>query len=103
VATAMSELESPAPTANLMETICDPNNTEAALRAVLRNKGAPDVDGITVRGLPDLLKARRLDRTSTAAGVLPAATGASGANSEAAGGTRDLGIRRVAHNASLMR
>src|SRR3954453_10475967 len=58
VATATSEPESPAPTANLMEAICDPENIEAALRAVVRNKGAPGVDGITVRQLPDILKAR---------------------------------------------
>src|ERR1700735_1917348 len=58
VATAMSEPESPAPTANLMEAICDPDNIEAALRTVVRNKGAPGVDGITVRQLPGLLKAR---------------------------------------------
>src|ERR1700687_6329537 len=58
VATAMSEPESPAPTANLMEVICDPENIEAALRAVVRNKGAPGVDGITVRQLPGILKAR---------------------------------------------
>jgi hypothetical protein len=31
---------------------------EAALRAVVRNKGAPGVDGITVRQLPGILKAR---------------------------------------------
>src|SRR3954452_19285209 len=41
VATATSEPESPAPTADLMEAICDPENIEAALRAVVRNKGAP--------------------------------------------------------------
>src|SRR4051794_7415980 len=58
VATATSEPESPAPTANLMEAICDPENIEAALGAVVRNKGAPGVDGITVRQLPDILKAR---------------------------------------------
>src|SRR6201994_5004593 len=58
VATATSEPESPAPTVNLMEAICDPENIEAALRAVVRNKGAPGVDGITVRQLPDILKVR---------------------------------------------
>jgi RNA-directed DNA polymerase len=58
VATATSEPESPAPTANLMEAICDPENIEAALRAVVRNKGAPGVEGITVRQLPGILKAR---------------------------------------------
>jgi RNA-directed DNA polymerase len=55
--TATAEPESPAPTAHLMEEICDPNNIEAALRAVVRNKGAPGVDGITVRRLPGTLKA----------------------------------------------
>ena len=58
VATATSEPESPAPTANLMEAICDPENIEAALRAVVRNEGAPGVEGITVRQLPGILKAR---------------------------------------------
>src|ERR1700760_1910284 len=58
VATATSEPESPAPTVTLMEAICDPENIEAALRAVVRNKGAPGVDGITVRQLPDILKVR---------------------------------------------
>src|SRR6201982_2203851 len=58
VATATSEPESPAPTANLMAAICDPENIAAALRAVVRNKGAPGVDGITVRQLPGVLEAR---------------------------------------------
>jgi RNA-directed DNA polymerase len=44
-----------------MEAICDPENIEAALRAVVRNKGAPGMDGITVRQLPDVLKARWLE------------------------------------------
>jgi RNA-directed DNA polymerase len=56
--TATAEPESPAPTAHLMEAICDPDNIEAALRAVVRNKGAPGVDGITVKQLPGILKAR---------------------------------------------
>ena len=47
--TAMAEPESPASTAHLMEAICAPDNIEAALRAVVRNKGAPGVDGITVK------------------------------------------------------
>lgn len=57
-ATATPEPESPALTAGLMETICASDNIEAALRAVVRNKGAPGVDGITVRQLPGVLKAR---------------------------------------------
>jgi RNA-directed DNA polymerase len=39
----------------LMEAICDGENVEAAVRAVQRNKGAPGVDGMTVRQLPDAL------------------------------------------------
>jgi RNA-directed DNA polymerase len=58
VATAAPDPESPARVAALMEAICDPDNIEAALRAVVRNKGAPGVDGITVRQLPDVLQAR---------------------------------------------
>jgi RNA-directed DNA polymerase len=56
--TATVEPESPASTEHLMEAICDPDNIEAALRAVVRNKGAPGIDGITVKQLPGLLKAR---------------------------------------------
>ena len=40
-----------------MEAICDSDNIETALRAVMRNKGAPGVDGITVQQLPGILKA----------------------------------------------
>jgi len=43
--TARAEGESPASTAHLMEAICALDNIEAALRAVVRNKGAPGVDG----------------------------------------------------------
>ena len=55
---AMAESESPASTAHFMEAICDPDNIKAALDAVERNKGAPGIDGITVKQLPDILKAR---------------------------------------------
>jgi len=41
-----------------MEAICDPDNIETALDAVVRNKGAPGIDGITVKQLPSILKAR---------------------------------------------
>jgi hypothetical protein len=41
VTAAMSEPESPAPNANLMQVICDPDNIEAAARAVVRNKRGP--------------------------------------------------------------
>jgi RNA-directed DNA polymerase len=56
--TATAEPENPACTAHLMEAICDPDNIETALRAVVRNKGAPGIDGITVKQLPSILKAR---------------------------------------------
>ena len=56
--TATTEPENPACTAHLMEAICDPDNIEAALRAVVRNKGAPGIDGMTVKQLPSILKAR---------------------------------------------
>jgi hypothetical protein len=56
--TATAEPESPASTEHLMEAICDPDNLEAALDAVVRNKGAPGIDGITVKQLPGILKAR---------------------------------------------
>src|SRR5262245_25591890 len=56
--TATAEPESPTLAEHLMEAICEPDNIEAALRAVVRNKGAPGVDGITVKQLPGMLKAR---------------------------------------------
>jgi RNA-directed DNA polymerase len=45
-------------TNTLMETICSPENIAAAVEAVVRNKGAPGLDGMTVRDLPDVLAAR---------------------------------------------
>jgi RNA-directed DNA polymerase len=36
----------------LMEAICAPDNIAAAMRAVVRNKGASGVDGMTIRDLP---------------------------------------------------
>ena len=57
-ATATAEPESPASAEHLMEAICDPDNIDAALRAVVRNKGAPGIEGITVKQLPGILKAR---------------------------------------------
>src|ERR1700740_3238647 len=56
--TATAEPESPASTEHLMEAIRESDNIKAALRAVVRNKGAPGVDGITVKQLPGILKAR---------------------------------------------
>ncbi len=42
VATATTGPESPARDEHLMEAICDPENIEAALRTVRRNKGHPE-------------------------------------------------------------
>jgi retron-type reverse transcriptase len=58
VVTATTEPESPACTNYLMEAICASDNIEAAVAAVVRNKGAPGIDGITVKQLPEVLKAR---------------------------------------------
>jgi RNA-directed DNA polymerase len=57
-ATATDETESPAGAERLMEAICDSENVETAARAVMRNKGAPGVDGMTVKDLPAALEER---------------------------------------------
>jgi RNA-directed DNA polymerase len=63
--TASTESERSAVTNTLMEAICSPQNIAAAVRAVVRNKGAPGADGMTVRDLPDVLTARwpEIERT----------------------------------------
>jgi RNA-directed DNA polymerase len=48
--------ENPADTERLMEEVCGRENCQQALRRVKRNKGAPGVDGMTVRDLPGYLK-----------------------------------------------
>jgi RNA-directed DNA polymerase len=83
-------------TSILMKAICDPDNVASAVRAVVRNKGAPGVDGITVRQLPDVLQARwpkievqllqgRYQPQPVRRVQIP----------KPAGGTRDLGIPTV--------
>ena len=83
-------------TSTLMEAICDPDNVAAAARAVMRNKGAPGVDGVTVRQLPDVLQAHwpeiaiqllqgRYQPQPVRRVQIP----------KPAGGTRDLGIPTV--------
>ena len=79
--------ESPAFTERFMEAICDPDNIEDALKAVVRNKGAPGVDGMTVKQLPDALKARWPQiEVQLLAGTLSPAAGASGENPQAGRG-----------------
>jgi RNA-directed DNA polymerase len=79
-----------------MEAICDADNIASAVRAVVRNKGAPGVDGITVRRLPGVLQARwreiehqllqgRYQPQPVRRVQIP----------KPAGGTRDLGIPTV--------
>jgi RNA-directed DNA polymerase len=85
--TAMAEPESPASTNYLMEAICAPDNIEAAVAAVVRNKGAPGIDGITVKQLPEVLKTRwpEMKRQPVRRVTIP----------KPAGGTRNLGIPTV--------
>lgn len=53
---ANPETESPSVSDRLMEEICEPENLRQALRRVRANKGAPGVDGMTVKELPAYLK-----------------------------------------------
>src|SRR6201981_5061 len=94
--TATAERESPAPTEHLMEAICDPDNIETALRAVVRNKGAPGVDGITVQQLPGILKPRWAEIQNQLAGApSQPKPGRRVRIPKPAGGTRNLGIPTV--------
>ena len=96
VVTATTEPESPASTKHLMEAICDPDNIEAALRTVVRNKGAPGVDGMTVRQLPGILKARWLEiEHQLLQGRYQPQPVRRVQIPKPAGGTRDLGIPTV--------
>jgi RNA-directed DNA polymerase len=94
--TATAEPESPALTAHLMEAICDPDNIEAALRAVVRNKGEPGIDGITVKQLPGILKARWAEiEDQLLQGRYQPQPGRRVKIPKPAGGTRNLGIPTV--------
>ncbi len=53
---AKQSSESPTQTDSLMEEVCQRDNLWKALKRVQANKGAPGVDGMTVRGLPKYLK-----------------------------------------------
>ena len=94
--TATAERESPAPTEHLMEAICDSDNIETALRAVVRNKGAPGVDGITVQQLPGILKAHWSEiENQLLQGRYQPQPVRRVRIPKPAGGTRDLGIPTV--------
>lgn len=57
-AMAIDGSESPAWADRLMEAICEEENVATAARAVIRNKGAPGVDGMTVDQLLGFLEER---------------------------------------------
>ena len=70
--------------------------SKTLLQAVVRNKGAPGVDGMTVKQLPDALKERWPPIASQLLeGRLSSATGASGEDPEAGRGRAHLGIPTV--------
>jgi RNA-directed DNA polymerase len=48
--------ESPTGTIRLMESICERENMQKALRRVCENKGAPGVDGVKTRDLPGYVR-----------------------------------------------
>jgi RNA-directed DNA polymerase len=54
--TAKRAAQSPTQTDSLMEEVCQRENLWKALKRVQANKGAPGVDGMTVRELPKYLK-----------------------------------------------
>ena len=46
---APHRFETPTSQLRLMEAICERNNIKSAIKRVIKNKGAPGVDGMTVR------------------------------------------------------
>jgi RNA-directed DNA polymerase len=54
--TAVGETESLAVSEHLMEEVLTKENLKEALEAVMENKGAPGIDGMTVEKLPEYLK-----------------------------------------------
>jgi RNA-directed DNA polymerase len=84
-------------TNTLMEAICSPENIAAAVRAVVRNKGAPGVDGITVRDLPDVLAVRwpEIERTLLEGRYQPQPVRRVMIPKPGGGGERALGIPTV--------
>lgn len=80
-----------------MEAICAPENMAAAVRAVRRNKGAPGVDGMTVRDLPGVLAARwpEIERALLAGRYRPQPVRRVRIPKPGGGGERALGIPTV--------
>jgi len=93
---ALSGPENPAEAGSLMAAICEPDNMEAALRAVMRNKGAAGIDRMTTRQLPAVMRQcwpeierQLLEGRYQPKPVLRVSI------PKPAGGTRDLGIPTV--------
>ena len=55
IASRLSESPIP-PEAGLMESICERSNIRRAIKRVIKNKGVPGVDGMTVRKIKRYLK-----------------------------------------------
>lgn len=53
---ASHRFETPTSQARLMEAICERKNMKSAIKRVIKNKGAPGVDGMTVRKIKRYLK-----------------------------------------------
>ncbi|CAB1065648.1 Retron-type RNA-directed DNA polymerase (EC [Olavius sp. associated proteobacterium Delta 1] len=53
---APHRFETPTSQLRLMEAICERNNIKSAIKRVIKNKGAPGVDGMTVRKIKRYLK-----------------------------------------------
>ena len=53
---APHRFETPTSQARLMEAICERRNMKSAVKRVIKNKGAPGVDGMTVRKIKRYLK-----------------------------------------------
>ena len=53
---ASHRFETPTSQLRLMEAICERNNMKSAIKRVIKNKGAPGVDGMTVRKIKRYLK-----------------------------------------------
>ena len=53
---ASHRFETPTSQLKLMEAICERNNMQNAIKRVIRNKGAPGVDGMTVRKIKRYLE-----------------------------------------------
>ena len=104
VETVTAETNPEAPASDrLIERICQNANIEAAVRRVMSNKGAPGVDRMSTRELPEYLRRHwpRIREQLLAGTYRPQAV-RSVAIDKPGGGTRMLGIPTVLEPASPM-